>query len=135
MLFVVPIVFAEDQNKEISADEAMKYFCATWRNPAYFEDWRVTGIKIMNKNGTFKFYKNETSESPIYSGTYKIKKSWIDKDGNVWLNVIFDTGLAKKFYFVIKISDNGNKFESIMDWNVFPTVDPETWPYIIMYKK
>ena len=135
MLFVAPIVLAEDQKKEVSVDEAMKYFCTTWINPAYYEsDW-YTGIKIMNKDGTFDWYSNETSESPMYGGTYKIEKSWIDKDGNVWLNVIFDEGLWKK-YTLAKISDDGNTLEQLYSYSAYPTeIDPDAGSYFIMYKK
>ncbi len=136
MLFVAPLVLAEDQKKEISVDEAMKYFCTTWINPAYYESEFFTGIKIMNKDGKWEFYSNETSKSPMYIGTYTIEKSWIDKGGNVWLHVIFDEGDAfPKKYALVKISDDGNTLELVYDYKAYPTVDPETWPYFIMYKK
>ena len=134
MLSVAPIVLAEDQRKEIPVDEAMKYFCITWINPDYYENDFYAGIKIMNKDGTFKFYQNETSEDPTWLGEYRIDKSWIDKDGNVWLNVLFDEGFVKK-YALVKISDDGNTFELAFDYKAYPTVDPETWPYYIMYRK
>jgi hypothetical protein len=42
MLFVAPLVLAEDQQKEIPVDEAMKCFCTTWINPAYYESYSYT---------------------------------------------------------------------------------------------
>jgi len=134
MLFVALLVLAEEQEKEISVDEAMKYFCITWINPDYYENDFYAGIKIMNKDGTFKFYQNETSEDPTSLGEYKIDKSWIDKDGNVWLNVLFDEGFFKK-YALAKISDDGNTLEVAFDYNAYPTLDPDTWPTYIMYRK
>jgi len=134
MLFVAPLVLAEDQQKEIPVDEAMKCFCTTWINPAYYESYSYTGIKIMNRDGTFEFYQNDTSEDPAWLGEYKIEKSWIDKDGSVWLHVIFDEGFVKK-YALAKISDDGNTLEVVFDYKAYPTVDPETWPYYIMYRK
>ena len=44
MLFLAPVVLAEDQKKEISVDEAMQYYCITWINPAYYERSEWTGI-------------------------------------------------------------------------------------------
>ena len=73
MLFVAPIVLAEDQKKEISVNEAMKCFCANWINPAYYENEFYSGIKIMDKDGTWEFYDNETSKSPMYCGKYIIE--------------------------------------------------------------
>ena len=134
MLIVAPLVLADDQKKEISVDEAMKYFCITWINPAYYESYSYTGIKIMNKDSTFEFYQNETSEDPTWLGEYKIEKSWIDKDGSVWLNVLFDEGRVKK-YALVKISDDGNTLEVAFDYKAYPTVDPDTWPFYIMYRK
>ena len=138
MLFVATIVLAENQKKEIPVDEAMKCFCATWINPAYYEEDVPYSGKIVIKDGTLEQYKNETSQSPEYSDRYKIEKSWIDKDGNVWLNVLAEplshTKIRKK-YLLAKISDDGNTLEFAYDWNAYPTVDPEPWPYYIMYKK
>ena len=141
MLFVAPLVLAEDQKKEISVDEAMKCFCGTWINPAYYE---LVGHvakpgKVVIKDDTIEWYKNETSQSPMYSDTYKIEKSWIDKDDNVWLNVLAEyfsiAHKLRKKYLLIKISDDGNTLEFAYDWNPYPTVDPETWPYSNMYRK
>jgi len=137
ILFVASIVLAEDQKKAISVDEAMKCFYAIWINPAYYEIPRYSG-KIVIKDGTLEFYKNETEQSPPYSDTYKIEKSWIDKDGNVWLNVLAEhmvSGKLWKRYLLAKISDDGNTLELAYDWDAYPTVDPETWPYYTMYKK
>jgi hypothetical protein len=50
LLFLTQVVLAEDQKKEISVDEALKYYCQTWINPAYYEDPNMTGIKIFNKD-------------------------------------------------------------------------------------
>jgi hypothetical protein len=140
MLFVAPLVLAEDQKKEISVDEAMKCFCGTWINPAYYEhaEYVAKSGKIVIKEGTIEWYKNETSQSPMYSDPYKIEKSWIDKDDNVWLNVLAEFLAVQKLwkkYLLVKISDDGNTLEFAYDWNAYPTVDPETWPYSIMYRK
>lgn len=134
ILFVAPIILAENQKKEVSLDEVMKYFCKTWINPAYYEDPWKTGIQTFNKDGTWEMYKNETSKSPMYFGIYKIEKSWIDKDSNVWLHVIWDERILKK-YVLIKISEDGNTLEFAYDYRAYPTVDPETWPDAIMRKK
>ena len=135
LLFVAPVVLAEDQKKEISVDEAMKYYCITWINPAYYEMPEWTGIKIMNKDGTIKWYRNETSKKPYWNGTFEIEKSWIDKNGNVWLNIIYYFEIYKK-YTVAKISDDGNTLEQVYSYLAYPTeVVPDDKTYFIMYKK
>ena len=135
LLFVAPFVLAEDQKKEISVDEAMKYYCVTWINPAYYEMSEKTGIKIMTKDGIIKWYRNETSKKPYWNGTFEIEKSWIDKDGNVWLNMIYYFGNVKK-YTVAKISDDGNTLEQLYSYLAYPTeVVPDDKTYFIMHKK
>ena len=135
MLFVAPIVLAGDQKKEIPVEEAMKYYCITWINPAYNESSYYTGIKIMNKDGTFEWYHNETSESPKWEGTFEIEKSWIDKDGNVWINMIYYIMPFTK-YTVAKVSNDGNTLEQVYSYDAYPTeVVPDDKTYFIMYKK
>jgi hypothetical protein len=139
ILFMASIVLAGDIKKEISADEAMKYYCITWINPDYNDKPNFTAKKTMNKDGTIEWYLNETSEapSPYHSdATFKIEKSWIDKDGNVWLNMIYDWFIHIK-YTVAKISDNGNTLEQDYSFDSYPTeIDPRvSSSYFIMYKK
>ena len=92
----------------------------------------------MNRDGTIKWYRNETSESPVpmcLDATFKIEKSWIGKDGNVWLNMIYDWGIQNQ-YTVAKISDNGNTLEQVFSFDSYPTeIDPLSGTYFIMYKK
>jgi len=86
MLFVASTVSAGDLKKEISTDEAMKYYCITWVNPDYNDKPKFPAKITNNRDGTIKWYLNETSESPAPSSldtSFKIEKSWIDKDGNV----------------------------------------------------
>ena len=75
LLFVTHIVLAEDQKNEISVDEAVNYYCHTWINHTYFEDPNISGIKRMNKDGTFEWYSNEANEAkefPSWSGKFII---------------------------------------------------------------
>ena len=137
ILLVAPVVLADDQKKEISVDEAMKYYCITWINPVYEESTRYTGIKIMNKDCTFEWYRNsnETSQHPKWNGTFEIEKSWIDKDGNVWLNMIYIVVGTTK-YTLAKISDDGNTLEQVYSYSAYFTeVHPDEATYFIMYKK
>ena len=73
MLFVASTVLAGNLKNEISVDEAMKYYCATWTNPDYNDKAGFPAKIINNRDGTIKWYLNETSESPTHSslGTTK----------------------------------------------------------------
>jgi len=136
MLFLTPIVLAEAQEKEISIDEAMKYYCTTWINPAYNESTHYTAVKKMNKDGSWEWYDKETSGSPKWEGRFEIEKSWIDREGNVWLKMMYYVWEYKK-YTLAKISENGKVLEQIYSYNAYPTeVKPdEAHKYFIMRKK
>jgi len=110
LLFLTHFVLAEDQKKEISVDEALKYYCQTWINPDYYDYQRSknTGIKKFYKNGTFEWYRNETVGYPSWSGTFKIENSWIDKDGNVWINSNLNA-MGYDHHWLVKITEDGNK--------------------------
>ena len=138
MLFVASAVLAGDLKKEISVDEAMKYYCTTWINPDYNDKPKHAAKIINNRDGTIKWYFNETSESPTPSSsgtTFKIEKSWIDKDGNMWLHMIYDWVIHIK-YTVAKISDNGNTLEWDYSFSSYPTeLNPLSGGYFIWYKE
>ena len=138
MLFVASAVLAGDLKKEISVDEAMKYYCITWVNPDYNDKPNFPAKITNNRDGTIKWYFNETSESPTPSSsgtTFKIEKSWIDKDGNIWLHMIYDWVIHIK-YTVAKISDNGNTLEWDYSFDSYPTeLNPLSGAYFIWYKE
>ena len=86
-------------------------------------------------DGTFKWYNYETSESPKWQGTFEIEKSWIDNEGNIWVYMIYDYVVVKKFT-VAKISDNGNLLEQVYSFEAYPTeVNSDDTTYFFMYKK
>ena len=134
LLFLAPVLLAEDQKKEISVDEALKYYCQTWINPAYYENPNMTGIKIFHKDGTFETYSNETIDYPSWSGTFEIQEAWIDKDGNVWINLDLNVMEYLK-PTLVKISNDGNTLEQMYSYTYPTEIDPNNKKYFIMYKK
>ena len=83
LLFAAPILLAEDYKKEISVDDAMKAFCGTWINDRGYGTER----DIWNNDGTYEWYRKETATKPSYTGTFKIEKAWMDREGNIWFTV------------------------------------------------
>ena len=135
LFFLTPVVLAQDQNEQISEEEAMNYYCNTWVNPAYSGSNYATGVKIMKMDGTWEFYSSERTPWPTWLGTFKIHKSWKDKDGNIYLNLTYHEAKFTK-YVVSKISDLGNTLEQVWSTGDYPTdVDPEDATYVIVYKK
>jgi len=129
--------FGENDNKEISNEKAMQYYCKPWINPDYatLASWAET--KVMKKDGTFEWFsKIDDSKSPLYYGAFIINKSWIDKNGNVWINMFYLFKDVPKKYTVAKISDNGHTLEQVYSYNAYPTeVTPETNGYFIMHTR
>ena len=133
LLFLAPVVLAEDQ-KKISVDEAVNYYCHTWINSDYYEKPDMTGIKKFNKDGTWSWYRNETIGYSSWSGTFEIKKAWIDKDGNVWINLdLHVMGYMKPT--TAKISDDGNTLEQMYSYTYPTEIDPDHKSYFIMHRK
>jgi hypothetical protein len=126
IFFLTSVVLAEDQKKGISVDEALNYYCHTWINPDYYESPNKTGIKKFNKDGTFKSFSNEINENkefPSWYGKFIIEKSWIDKDGSVWINVKFNF-MGYDHLYTAKISDNGNTLEQLYSYTYPTEIDP-----------
>jgi hypothetical protein len=101
ILFVAPILLAEDYKKEISVEEAMKAFCGTW-----FSDGSGTKKDIYNLNGTYELYYLKKATVPMYTGPFKIEKAWIDEEGNVWLTV-WRSFQGSNSWALTKISNDG----------------------------
>jgi hypothetical protein len=137
LLFFNPSVFAEDQKKEISVDEALNYYCHTWINLEYYENSNDSGIKKFHRDGTFEWFSNEINEDkefPSWYGKFIIEKSWIDKNGNVRINAKFHF-MGIDHPYLAKISDNGNTLEQMYSFTYPTEIDTDHRTYFIMYKK
>ena len=82
LLFLAPIILAQDYEKEFPVEDAMKAFCGTW-----FADGYGTFKDIWNPNGTYEWYNSIIDTEPAYKGTFKIEKAWLDNEGNIWFTV------------------------------------------------
>jgi hypothetical protein len=130
MLFVAPIILAEDYKKEISVEEAMKAFCGTW-----FLEGGPEDRLIYNYDGTYGWYYPKI-ETPTYSGTFKIEKAWKDSEGNIWQ--IFTLASRSNIWILCKISNNGTVRESVTLYNLdrLPTkIGPNDNKYAKSIKK
>jgi hypothetical protein len=133
ILFVAPVLLADDYKKEIPVEEAMKAYCATW----FVETGLIQHKLVNNNDGTWGlYYKN--AETPNYSGTFKIEKAWKDGEGNTWLIVWkFRTGNS---WHLNKISEDGNVWEKVIRYirdNLPAEIDPSDGSYarFILKKK
>ena len=106
-LFIfAPVVFAQDVDNEISIEDAMKVFCGTWLADGY----AGTEKDIWNLDGTYELYTKKTDAVPHATGTFKIKKAWLDKEGNIWLKV-FRSFIMGDIWILNKISNDGSVLE------------------------
>ena len=105
MLFVAPILFAEDNRKEIPVEEAMEAFCGTW----FYQIGASLEKVAYNHDGTWGAYYQKM-ETPAYTGTFKIEKAWKDSEGNIWLTQFSQLSNQQSWYFC-KISNNGTVWE------------------------
>jgi hypothetical protein len=137
LVSVALISIAGKSLKEISKEEAMKYYCNTWINPAYYEDRRLSGMWIMNVDGTFESYKKETSEVVSWRGKFEIEESWTDKEDNIWVKTKSTIYIGQVVWYNLeRISDDGKTLESVGSTTKYPTeIDPTADTYTIYYLK
>lgn len=125
MLFFAPILSAEDQKKEIPVEDAMEAYCATW----YVETGLILHKLVYNTDGTYGYYYKD-AEKPNYSGTFKIKKSWKDGKGNMWL--IVQLSYPDGPWSLNKINEDGKVRERInrtFQDNLPAEIDPKDGSY------
>ena len=104
MLFVAPILFAEDNRKEIPVEDAMKALCGTWLLEGGPEDRLV-----YSEDGKYGWYYPKM-DIATYRGDFKIGEAWQDSEGNVWLTLWHS---HRRSWKLQKISNNGTVREGV----------------------
>jgi hypothetical protein len=110
LLSAVSVSFAGDK---ISVDQ----FYGTWINENYNE-YRYHHAKVIfNPDGPFAYYENINDTKPKVFGTFILKDSWVDSEGNIWIledeyvGTYFE-GKKVSHYYINKISNSGRTLES-----------------------
>jgi hypothetical protein len=111
LLFFAPILLAEDYKKEVSVEAAMKAFCGMWSQEAGGDCLK----KIWNQDGTFAWYCYGNEKAPVFQGTFKIEKAWLDSDGNTWC--IVWRSYRGNSWALTQISGDGNVQERVVRLN------------------
>ena len=83
LVFTASLLFAEEH----SIKECMKMLTGTWVNEKY-KDLYKDDIWINNPDGTYVRYRKKTDENPWETGTFEIKETWKDSEGNIWYKAI-----------------------------------------------
>ena len=88
---------------------------ATWINTDY--NHFTFQKRVFNTDGTFKFFRYDSSPSPELEGTYSIIKKWTDSEKNLWYKLkateIKRGKSTEDYYYLSKISDSGKKLEFV----------------------
>jgi hypothetical protein len=132
LLFVSPILLAEDYKNEIPVADAMKAFCGSWMQEVGGECPK----KIWNQNGAYEWYCYGNENDPFFTGTFKIEKAWKDSEGNIWC--IVWRSFQGNSWALTKISNDGNVQERVvrLSRDDLPTeIDPNDQPYYKDIKK
>ena len=79
LVFTASLLFAE----EYSIKECMKMLTGTWVNEKYKYAMK-DDMWINNPDGTYESYREKTDENPWVTGTFEIKETWKDSEGNIW---------------------------------------------------
>ena len=73
--------------------------------------------RVFNPDGTFRFYRYESSPTPELKGTYSINEKWTDSEKIIWYKLkateIKKGKSTEDYYYLSKISDSGKKLEFV----------------------
>jgi len=113
--------------------------CATWINTEYHKGihHRKLQKRIFSPDGTLREYRDESSPSPDWEGTYTITEKWTDSEENIWYKIKVTEPLhGSLLYFLARISDSGKTLEFVchlVDYH--KEFDPKHPSYRIYYRK
>ena len=135
LILGVPTVFAEDERKEISVEEAMKAYCQTWVNNDY-AGTMCEVVRIPTPDGTVVGLSKEGADPnfPRYKRHFTITEAWTDHEGNILFKL---PGKPVSWPSeMVKISNSGTVLETVYSYTDPPDeIDPSSDRYRIWYRK
>jgi hypothetical protein len=118
----------------VAGDEEIS---ATWINTDY--NHFTFQKRVFNPDGTFRFYRYESSPSPEIEGTYSIIEKWTDSKKFLWYKlkatVIKKGKLSEDYYYLSKISDSGKKLEFVFHASDYlKVINPDRKTYRVYFR-
>ena len=102
----------------------------TWVNEKYHHK-KV----VFFSDGTYGVTINPKDELG-FKDTYQITAKWTDTEGNIWYKAFLESSYRGPGYWLIKISNSGNTYESVSDRGDYPTkIDSDNDHYHIFYRQ
>ena len=110
---------------------------ATWINTDY--NHFTFQKRDFNPDGTFRFYRYESSSSPEIEGTYSIGEKWTDSEKILWYKlkatVIKKGKSTEDYYYLSKISDSGKKLEFVFHASDYlKVINPDKPTYRVYFR-
>jgi hypothetical protein len=110
---------------------------ATWINTDY--NHFTFQKRVFNPDGTFRFYRYESSLSPEIEGTYSIIEKWTDSEKILWYKlkatVIKKGKSTEDYYYLSKISNSGKKLEFVFHASDYlKVINPDRKTYRIYFR-
>jgi hypothetical protein len=110
---------------------------ATWINTDY--NHFTFQKRVFNTDGTFKFFRYDSSPSPELEGTYSIIKKWTDSEKNLWYKLkateIKRGKSTEDYYYLLRISDSGKKLEFVFHASEYlKVINPDRKTYRVYFR-
>ena len=110
---------------------------ATWINTDY--NHFTFQKRVFNPDGTFRFYRYESSPSPEFEGTYSIIEKWTDSEKIIWYKLkateIKRGKSTEDYYYLSKISDSGKKLEFVFHASDYlRVINPDRKTYRVYFR-
>jgi hypothetical protein len=118
----------------VAGDEEIS---VTWINTDYNQF--AFQKRVFNPDGTFRFYRYESSPSPELEGTYSIGEKWTDSQKIIWYKVkateIKKSKSTEDYYYLSKISDSGKKLEFVFHASDYlKVINPDKPTYRVYFR-
>jgi len=128
LVLIIPTGITLGGDEEISA---------TWINTDY--NHFTFQKRVFNPDGTFRFYRYESSPTPELKGTYSINEKWTDSEKIIWYKLkateIKRGKSTEDYYYLSKISDSGKKLEFVFHASDYlKVINPDRKTYRVYFR-
>ncbi len=131
-LSIVSFFTAEDIMAEVSIEDLQ----GIWTNPFYLTNWDNPEKIVIDSDKRITLYRMGHAEHMIYQGSFDIKESWSDQEGNNWYKILFPEVRGEHRYELWRFSNSNTIWESVSGKQSFPTeINSGESSYLIHYRR
>jgi hypothetical protein len=125
IIIVCVLFFALLCSSSLFAQEESWSLVGSWINKTYDKTGNPSAKVVYGADGVLIAYRH-LSDHTGYKTVYTIEKSWTEK-GAHWFKAKMPIQ-GRTVYEIDKLTEGGNKYESVFDWDKYPSTFDTTSP-------